>query len=340
MVETVASAAKQRLAGLDALRFAAAVQVLFFHYALRKPQFPGFPVFPGLEPVSRHCWVGVEIFFVISGFVIAYSAEGRTPFQFFRSRFLRLEPALWVCSIFTAALAAAGGFYGWSDAAWRLLRTWVLYPVGPWVEGVYWTLVVEVIFYAVIFALIVARRFESIQAVAAVLVGASLAYNLADTFLVLPHRETWMLLLLQHGVFFGLGIFVWLATLKRATMFRLSMIALAIVGGVLEINKVSSLKAEAAWPAVVLAAISARMRTSNGLLRALGQMTYPLYLLHGTLGIVVMTALVAHGVDKWIALLAATALATGLSFLVARWIEPPLRHAAAGVLDRLARAAT
>ena len=43
-------------------------------------------------------WIGVQIFFVISGIVIANSAQSATPFRFAVSRFLRLYPAAWIAA--------------------------------------------------------------------------------------------------------------------------------------------------------------------------------------------------------------------------------------------------
>ena len=58
-----------------------------------KRLMPNRPSFPELTPIAWVGWVGVEIFFELSGFVIAYSAEGASAFVFFRSRFFRLMPA-------------------------------------------------------------------------------------------------------------------------------------------------------------------------------------------------------------------------------------------------------
>jgi peptidoglycan/LPS O-acetylase OafA/YrhL len=46
--------------------------------------------------------LGVDVFFVISGLVIAISTEGRTAAGFAKARFLRLYPAFFVCSLLGA----------------------------------------------------------------------------------------------------------------------------------------------------------------------------------------------------------------------------------------------
>jgi exopolysaccharide production protein ExoZ len=76
--------------GLDLIRFAAALMVVVFHFSWQQPD-PQVSFSPG--------WVGVEIFFVISGFVIMGSACKATPVEFLERRFAGytqpLLAALW-----------------------------------------------------------------------------------------------------------------------------------------------------------------------------------------------------------------------------------------------------
>ena len=108
---------------LDPLRFGAAFGVALFHqmfwsWAWVSIGHPGFErtvaadvQYPSAAPFTWFGWVGVEIFFVISGFVIANSASKSSATEFLFGRALRLYPAVWVCSTLTfiVLLLFAGG---------------------------------------------------------------------------------------------------------------------------------------------------------------------------------------------------------------------------------------
>src|SRR5262245_5050654 len=80
----------------------------------------GAVAFPGLVSFSWFGWVGVEIFFVLSGTVICMSAEGTTAFAFARNRIVRLYPAAWLCGTLTLVLLF---FLGQDDLLERYART-------------------------------------------------------------------------------------------------------------------------------------------------------------------------------------------------------------------------
>src|ERR1700723_1475909 len=98
---------------LDLLRFASALSVAFFHLMFwswagiffgvgqTRQIFGDVAQFPSAVDFTWFGWVGVEVFFVISGFVIANSANKASPAEFLIGRALRLYPAAWVCSTTT-----------------------------------------------------------------------------------------------------------------------------------------------------------------------------------------------------------------------------------------------
>ncbi len=81
-----------RVEALDLLRLVAVLGVVLYHFGFWGPASQGVPqvALPWLTPMAKYGFLGVPGFFVISGFVIAYSAEGRTATGFAIARFSRI----------------------------------------------------------------------------------------------------------------------------------------------------------------------------------------------------------------------------------------------------------
>ncbi len=102
---------------LDCLRLCAALGVVCFHWF-----FNGFgdgKITAFEDPHWREAWsrfgdLGVDLFFLISGFVIAQSALYISPERFAVARAVRIYPAFLVAMLCTATLAAF-----WGEARWR-----------------------------------------------------------------------------------------------------------------------------------------------------------------------------------------------------------------------------
>lgn len=166
-VATSAEPRRPRLYVIDALRLFAAILVALHHFAgtarVNTPntgiwQRPVSHLMPSVFRVSAYGWIGVEIFFVISGFVICMSCWGRRPRDFFVSRVIRLYPAYWFGVIFTAVVITAFPQV-WPKPSFReVLFNLSMFQSGSNVQnvdGVYWTLWSELRFY-LIFLVVVA----------------------------------------------------------------------------------------------------------------------------------------------------------------------------------------
>src|SRR5438445_3272534 len=95
--------ARIRYPELDLLRFLAAFWVMLFHYTFRGPRDAGLPAsFPFLDHFTRYGYLGVHVFFILSGFVILLTAYEKNALGFALARFIRLYPAYWICVTLTA----------------------------------------------------------------------------------------------------------------------------------------------------------------------------------------------------------------------------------------------
>jgi len=87
------------LVSVQYARALAAILVVFAHLA-------GFEAFRALTS-TEFGGMGVDIFFVISGFIMWETSKAQRPAEFFRRRILRIVPAYWFYTSLLVALAAA-----------------------------------------------------------------------------------------------------------------------------------------------------------------------------------------------------------------------------------------
>jgi exopolysaccharide production protein ExoZ len=361
--------------GLDGLRFFSALAVCIFHlafyvwatdYADMARIFADRAKFEELMPFAWSGWVGVQIFFVISGFVIAHSANGATPMAFLRSRMLRLFPAAWVCAIITLVVRLmVGDAFGEIDG--DFLRSIVLWPKGPWIVGVYWSLAIEVMFYLLVFGVLLSRNFKRLPWLAWALAAVSTGFILLSILkrAHLGAQGEWFKLIeeqaeflpIRHGVFFALGIWLWMLSNRSLPKSGWLGMAIAVVAGVAEIGlRGFDLRGPEAPPAagqplltpmlIWLVAIGAlvaftrwperfvpRSQAGVDLLKLSGKVTYPLYLVHGIVGAAFLGWLIDLGIQPYAALLIGMAFVLALAALVAVYAEPLMRKPLRTALD-------
>lgn len=336
--------------GIDAVRFAAALMVAAFHLTWRDP---------ATAESAWAGWAGVQVFFVVSGFVIANSANNTTPIEFLRSRALRLYPAAWVCAVLSVLVLLMTPQEE-IDLARRFVASFVLAPVGPFLASAYWTLPVELAFYALVFVLLLGRWFHRLPQLAIALCCASSAYLGVygmHVFGVIHAPELEFeygiknLSLLRHGIYFGLGMLLWLWSQGKLTVGGTCTMVLACLAALVEITCRSVefverspvqidlwdvwLNPIAIWvvsTAAIVAATYWREEIARlpaiwlQVLRIAGLATYPLYLLHEVHGHAVRSMLVDHGVSPMISSVAATLFSIGVAVAVAVAAEPIARR--------------
>lgn len=144
-----------RVGILDPLRFVAALFVMFYHYLPFIQSQIGSDLFNFFE----FGYLGVNFFFMLSGFVIMASAQNRSAIKFALLRALRLYPAFIVCLFITISVLFFLNAPLPSILAVLLNGLLVNDYFGiPNIDGVYWTLQAELKFYACIFLLILVGK--------------------------------------------------------------------------------------------------------------------------------------------------------------------------------------
>ena len=155
------------LYSIQALRGIAALLVLFFHIFELQSLTPGNPKDLIDGPWARG-YAGVDLFFVISGFIMVWitdarSGGGATVGRFIYNRVTRIYPLWWLLSavlvayyLLTSGRAVSPDFAGQIDSdGLYLLRSFLLIPQDvPPINGLGWTLIHEMYFYIVFAALL------------------------------------------------------------------------------------------------------------------------------------------------------------------------------------------
>jgi peptidoglycan/LPS O-acetylase OafA/YrhL len=167
----------RRIDGLDVLRGFASLAVCWFHITSFHYNTPDQRFFHRLRETGTYGWLGVEVFFVISGFVIPYSLYRaryrlRDFFRYVARRVIRLDPpylaaiALILVLEYVTSLKSGRPFMAEAEpVGW----TRVLLHVGylniftryAWLNPSFWTLAIEIQYYLLMglaFPLLVSRR--------------------------------------------------------------------------------------------------------------------------------------------------------------------------------------
>jgi peptidoglycan/LPS O-acetylase OafA/YrhL len=337
--------ARRRLNGLDGLRFVAAAAVVGYHYTGVSTTYWGAApsnVFPALNHLTRYGYLGVELFFVVSGFVILMTAYGRPIEQFTASRIARLFPAYWAAVILTVGLHIVWGKGIQTSSLESLVNmTMTQGAFGiPDVQGAFWTLWIELKFYLLIGVFImvgITRRrviaFAFLWPLLGVIAAQSQS-NLVTSLLFptyAPYFAVGMLLFLLYRD--GNSTIVWLGVAFTGVLsVRAAMNGAAdatkLVGQPIS-PAVAGTLVVVMMTAVYLVTSGPGSRIGWKWLTTLGLLTYPLYLVHGQFGFFVIDKLHGHlptYVVLAVAVLLAIVLAVALHYGVERVLHDRLRN--------------
>jgi peptidoglycan/LPS O-acetylase OafA/YrhL len=349
---------KNRIEYLDGHRGLAILLVILFHAYARHPDIVPYGNQYGNFPLFKFGWLGVQLFFLISGFVILMTLDKcATMREFIYRRWLRLFPAMLICS--TIIFLTSTYFFErpagipelrsllpgltFIDSYWwtRLIHL----PIKP-LEASFWSLFVEFKFYvfAAIFYYWRGRKFLIGALIVAFVISIISEYAskyIGDT------TTTWLLngvasnLSFQHFGWFASGASFYIYSQLKSRQWLILAIIIAIVS--------SAIVASLQWTPFLLAScislfftVSSINSTStiiqiclnNRIVQFFGFISYPLYLVHENMMVSIIIKLGHQTTNFPSGLLPALAIGplSVLAFLLAKYAEPQIRHLISRIL--------
>lgn len=331
-----------RLYTIDAMRGLAALAVAFYHIHTPAFQQAGGALIDSLKSIMQYGFLGVPIFFAISGFVISATMTRiigiREYGQFMVKRSVRLDPAYWasialdifltwVAIQLTLPHSSMPSFY---QAALHLVYLQDIIGVKS-IVAIYWTLALEIQFYLV-FGLIMATggRFRAPLMIAVTAYSMAVAINAAPS---LPG------LFLSHWCMFVIGAAAHYYSLVNRDRWPVFIGILLCMGAIISVQastgktylNLAAAMATAAF--FFIGAMRGRLRTwlNWPALLYLGSRSYSIYLFHAIIGERVAKLLVSilgeSVTAQPLAAMMVLVLSLGVSLIVAelafRLVEKP-----------------
>lgn len=308
-----------RLTAIDALRGLAAISVVGAHM-LTTGDTAHHPLVAPLVRNFDFGQFGVCLFFVISGYVISLSLD-HTPFaKFWWRRFLRLYPTYWISIALVVALATLG----WASPAdpqfavrpvWSVIANLTMVQSLLGVDhlmGVYWTLFIELLFYGMVSLVMRLQLAHHSVGIAVAWIGTAAVNDAiaARMGIASPISLTYFALMF-------IGVVLYRAhqrQVARHTALALGLLctALLLVTPVPYYVVLARVMVLPCFALLVWAGYSPRI------LVRLGQMSYPLYLLHE-----VIIAIIATG-SLWLDRALWLGVSVLSAWLIYSWVERPM----------------
>jgi exopolysaccharide production protein ExoZ len=302
---------------LNSLRGVAVLLVLFFHFVPGGLVSADFSAFTGI--------LGVVLFFFLSGFFMDRTlSQDKNIVAFAVRRAARILPLYW----FSLTAAFLIGNWTVSDL---LVNSVFLVPFTKTelLSGVYWTLYIEIAFYAVVPVIALSGR----KAIVASLYAA-IALNIAvGAMRGHPSHTLYFMTFCLAGMQFG----VWYR--GKIDTYLVAAAAMAVVGHAVLLSEhpVSMGMAAALSSAAMYAALRCDI-AHRTLLSPIGDISYSLYLLHAILGLPVTKLAAQAGLGVWLPMILGVVCSIVLSAATYRWIELPFMSLAHTALPKPATA--
>ena len=314
-----------RLIQLDVFRGVACLMVLLFHYTTMYSNI--FNDSATVQLVNfKYGGLGVDLFFIISGFVIFLTInKNNSPLQFLLKRFVRLYPTFWICVLITFFLVHLSDLNLYKRSISDLLVNLTMMPdvFGvPRVDGVYWSLLPELVFYLMCYLAILLKQLKSINVICAIW----LLLILSNHFIDYPPLR--VLLNLRFGHLFIIGIYFYkLMHEKNKWMNHLFILMSLLVAFFINTSVSKSLFLIVFITFFYLLVYKKLDWLKFAPLAKLGEISYALYLTHQFIGYIIIAFLIKSNItNPFMLICIPLSLSILISALITFYLEKPLRN--------------
>jgi peptidoglycan/LPS O-acetylase OafA/YrhL len=284
----------KRYQELDSLRGIASLSVVLFHFTYGYDN--------GINSISdnkfyfNYGYLGVQLFFLISGFVIFMTLEKtKKSADFIVSRFSRLYPAYWVAIITTVLITiilsvpSQHGIFTLKQVLvnFSMLQFW--FKIKD-VDGAYWTLAIELTFYAIMWSVFVLKKQKYITWFCLIWLLLSILFSTIE----IPFENyIKIILILKYSPLFAGGIIFYLIKSKKPSLFYHILVLLSLGTEYLFLSQQRSdlivYTIITTYYIVFYLFVYEKLRfLSNKISLFFGAISYTLYLIHENIGIAII----------------------------------------------------
>ncbi|WP_417876683.1 acyltransferase family protein [Winogradskyella sediminis] len=333
----------KRIYQLDLFRFIAALVVMLYHYLFR-----GFTAdhlsdlsFSALTDYFKYGFLGINIFFIISGFVISLSIKDRSIVKFVISRISRLYPMYWISVLITFIVILLFGAPRFTAEISQFLYNLTMFQnyIGiESIDGVYWTLFIEMKFYIfIIGTYLVLNKLNEIKLDYLIYTWLTMSvlylffydyyiFRLAKSVFILDWSSYFIAgiifyqiykshLNLKYGLLLLISVIVSvnhtiIETARKARHFNLEF-SPEISSGIIIVF----------YLFMILVACNKLKRLNSSKFVTIGMLTYPLYLIHQKIGYIIFNHF-GNDSNKYFVVISTIIFMLSFSYYLTKYYEP------------------
>jgi peptidoglycan/LPS O-acetylase OafA/YrhL len=311
-----------RLKELDILRGLASLNVVIYHYTSRYKE-----IFKDQSSVDFN-WdyghYGLELFFVISGFVIYMTLQKVSSLkEFSYKRFSRLYPAYWICILLTLILTSL-----WKSPRMEeftisqiLMNFTMIQGVFeiPNIDGAYWSLIPELFFYTSMGLIYYMGWLKNIRIIAVIWLSIMILNHQG----ILPYGAYF--LNLKYGMFLLAGILFFKLRFDKGNFIEHILILSCLFTAIWVNTRPGSVYVYPIIFGIFYLFIYGKLKnfTYKPLL-FLGYISYPLYLLHQEIGYSMINSLNFYIHNEFMVLMLTLSVMFLLAWIVKTYLEKPI----------------